>query len=144
MSPSLNSIVADDTAISKTFLDTKSSFGHFFQIALGFGSYHKNIFDKAQMVSGFVFNERIDVSLFELWYEYICVWRGPYCSHSTDFDLKVNFWVKSKLLSVAISLKNVVITFMATVFFVKLSCLCIMYYQHKKLQNFLVFVMSKS
>ena len=45
--------------------------------------------DKAQIAAGFVFNERIDVSLFELRHKYVCVCRVAYCSHSTAFDLKV-------------------------------------------------------
>ena len=89
-----------------------------FKCVLWFSLCHKNIVHKAQIAAGFVFNERIEVSLFELGYEYVFVCRGAYCSHSTAFDLKVKFWVKNKLFSVKISAKNVVITFVVTVFFV--------------------------
>ena len=37
-----------------------------FKFVLWFGPYHKNIVDKAQIATGFAFNERIDASLFEL------------------------------------------------------------------------------
>ena len=72
--------------------------------------YHRNIVDKVQIAAGFVFDERVNVCLFELGHEYVCVCRSTYCSHGTAFDLKVNFDLKSKSFSVKISAKNVVIT----------------------------------
>ena len=36
----------------------------------------KNIVNKVQIAAGFVFNERIDLSLFKLGHEYVCVCRG--------------------------------------------------------------------
>ena len=54
-----------------------------FKLDLWYGPYHKNIIDESEITVGFVFNERIDVSLFELGHEYVCVCRGAYCSHST-------------------------------------------------------------
>ena len=59
---------------------------------------HKNFVDEAQIAAGFVFNERIDVSLFELRHKYVCVSRGTYCSHSKAFDLKVKFGVKNEIV----------------------------------------------
>ena len=60
-----------------------------FKLVLLFSSYHKNVVDEAQIAAGFVLNERIDASLFKLGYEYVCAYRGAYCSHGTAFDLKV-------------------------------------------------------
>ena len=69
-----------------------------FKLVLWFGPYHKNVIDEAQIADGFVFNERIDVFLFTLGHEYVCVCRGAYCSHGTTFDLKVKFWVKNEIV----------------------------------------------
>ena len=44
--------------------------------------YHNNIVDKAQMVTGFVFDKTIDASPFILMFAY----AGVHCSHSTAFD----------------------------------------------------------
>ena len=82
------------------------------------GPYHRNMVDKVEIAAGFAFDERINVSLFELGHEYVSVCRSAYCSHGTAFDLKVNFDLKSKSFSVKISAKNVVFTFVATVFYV--------------------------
>ena len=65
-----------------------------FKLVLWFGPYHKNIVDEAQIAAGFVFNKRIDVSLFELGHEYVCVWRILF----TAIDLKVKLWVKSQIV----------------------------------------------
>ena len=60
------------------------------------GPYHKNIVDKAQIAAGFVFNQRVDVSLFGIGHEYVRVCMGAYCSHDKAFDLKVKLWVKNE------------------------------------------------
>ena len=67
-----------------------------FKFVLWLDPYHKNIVDEAQIVAEFVFNERIDVSIFELSHEYVCQCRSAYCSNGTASDLKVKLWVKNK------------------------------------------------
>ena len=52
-----------------------------FKLVFWFCLYHT--IDEAQIAAGFVFNERIDVSLFKLGQEYVCVRGGAYCSHGT-------------------------------------------------------------
>ena len=68
-------------------------------MVLWFGPYHKNIVDEAHVAAGFVFNEKVDVTLFEYRDKYICVCRGAYFSDSTAFDLKVKLWLKDKIIS---------------------------------------------
>ena len=59
------------------------------KFVLWYGPYHKNVVDKEKIVAGFVSDQEIDVSLFKLGHEYVCVCWGAFCSHDRAFDLKV-------------------------------------------------------
>ena len=48
--------------------------------------YTINIVDETQIADRFVANEWIDVSLFQLWHQYVCECRDAYFSHSTAFE----------------------------------------------------------
>ena len=69
-----------------------------FELVLWLGPCHKNIIDETQISAGFIFNERIDLSLFELGHEYVCVCRATYYSHRTALDLKVKLRVKNEIV----------------------------------------------
>ena len=51
-----------------------------------------------EIAAGFVFNERIDVSLFQLGHEHFYVCWSAYCSPDTAFDLKVKFLFKNQIV----------------------------------------------
>ena len=69
-----------------------------FKLVLLLGPYHKSIIDEAQIGARFVFNERIDVSLFELGHKYVCACRATYDYHGTALDLKVKLRVKNEIV----------------------------------------------